>query len=187
MVGPPPTGRGARRHLVVAGGRPVGASRGVPYRGGSGCRARALFGILRELVVWENSNDERVLDDAKAEIRKSMGDDLPPLLDPFAGGGAIPLEAQRLGLEAYAQDLNPVAVAINKAMIEIPPLFAGKPAVNPESRSRANIDSWVGNNGLVADVNYYGSWMKEEAYRRIGTCTPRLRCPMRKVAARRPY
>lgn len=107
-----------------------------------------LFGILRELVVWENSNDERVLDDAKAEIRKSMGDDLPPLLDPFAGGGAIPLEAQRLGLEAYAQDLNPVAVAINKAMIEIPPLFAGKPAVNPESRSRASIDSWVGNNGL---------------------------------------
>lgn len=136
-----------------------------------------LFGILRELVVWENSNDERVLDDAKAEIRKSMGDDLPPLLDPFAGGGAIPLEAQRLGLEAYAQDLNPVAVAINKAMIEIPPLFAGKPAVNPESRSRANIDSWVGNNGLVADVNYYGSWMKEEAYRRIGHLYPKVKVP----------
>lgn len=136
-----------------------------------------LFGILRELVVWENSNDERVLDDAKAEIRKSMGDDLPPLLDPFAGGGAIPLEAQRLGLEAYAQDLNPVAVAINKAMIEIPPLFAGKPAVNPESRSRASIDSWVGNNGLVADVNYYGSWMKEEAYRRIGHLYPKVKVP----------
>lgn len=136
-----------------------------------------LFNILRELVVWENSNDERVLDAAKAEIRKSMGDELPPLLDPFAGGGAIPLEAQRLGLEAYAQDLNPVAVTINKAMIEIPPLFAGKAAVNPESRSRANIDSWVGNNGLAADVEYYGAWMKEEAARRIGHLYPKVRVP----------
>lgn len=136
-----------------------------------------LFGILRELVVWENSNDERVLDAAKAEIRKSMGDELPPLLDPFAGGGAIPLEAQRLSLEAYAQDLNPVAVTINKAMIEIPPLFAGKAAVNPESRSRANIDSWTGNNGLAADVEYYGAWMKEEAARRIGRLYPKVRVP----------
>lgn len=136
-----------------------------------------LFGILRELVVWENSNDERVLDAAKAEIRKSMGDELPPLLDPFAGGGAIPLEAQRLGLEAYAQDLNPVAVTINKAMIEIPPLFAGKTAVNPESRSRASIDSWAGNNGLAADVNYYGSWMKKEAARRIGYLYPKVKVP----------
>ena len=106
-----------------------------------------------------------------------MGDELPPLLDPFAGGGAIPLEAQRLGLEAYAQDLNPVAVTINKAMIEIPPLFAGKAAVNPESRSRLNIDSWVGNNGLAADVEYYGAWMKEEAARRIGHLYPKVRVP----------
>lgn len=137
-----------------------------------------LFGILRKLVVWENSNDERVLDAAKAEIRKSMGDELPPLLDPFAGGGAIPLEAQRLGLEAYAQDLNPVAVTINKAMIETPPLFAGKAAVNPESRSRANIDSWTGNNGLAADVEYYGTWMKEEAARRIGHLYPKVKVPV---------
>lgn len=136
-----------------------------------------LFGILRELVVWENSSDERVLDAAKAEIRKSMGDELPPLLDPFAGGGAIPLEAQRLGLEAYAQDLNPVAVTINKAMIEIPPLFAGKTAVNPESRLRASIDSWAGNNGLAADVNYYGSWMKKEAAHRIGYLYPKVKVP----------
>lgn len=136
-----------------------------------------LFGILRELVVWENSNNDRVLNAAKAEIKKSMGDDLPPLLDPFAGGGAIPLEAQRLGLKAYAQDLNPVAVTINKAMIEIPPLFAGKTAVNPESRSRANIDSWTGNNGLAADVKYYGTWMKEEAARRIGHLYPKVKVP----------
>lgn len=136
-----------------------------------------LFGILRELVVWENSNNDRVLNAAKAEIKKSMGDDLPPLLDPFAGGGAIPLEAQRLGLKAYAQDLNPVAVTINKAMIEIPPLFAGKTVVNPESRSRANIDSWTGNNGLAADVEYYGAWMKEEAARRIGHLYPKVKVP----------
>ena len=144
---------------------------------GQAAERERLFNILRELVVWENSNDKRVLDAAKAEIKKSMGDDLPPLLDPFAGGGAIPLEAQRLGLEAYAQDLNPVAVTINKAMIEIPPLFAGRAAVNPESRSRAKIDSWAGNNGLAADVEYYGAWMKEEAARRIGRLYPKVKVP----------
>lgn len=136
-----------------------------------------LFGILSELVVWENSNNDRVLNAAKAEIKRSMGDDLPPLLDPFAGGGAIPLEAQRLGLKAYAQDLNPVAVTINKAMIEIPPLFAGKPAVNPEARGKLTNGGWSGNAGLAADVKYYGSWMKEEAARRIGYLYPKVKVP----------
>lgn len=136
-----------------------------------------LFNILRDLVVWENSNDERVLDAAKAEIRKSMGDDLPPLLDPFAGGGAIPLEAQRLGLEAYAQDLNPVAVTINKAMIEIPPLFAGKAALNPKARGDLHNEGWTGNSGLAADVEYYGNWMREEAARRIGHLYPKVQVP----------
>lgn len=138
---------------------------------------RRLFNILRELVVWENSNDERVLQAAKAEIRKSMGDDLPPLLDPFAGGGAIPLEAQRLGLEAYAQDLNPVAVIINKAMIEIPSLFADKPAVNPKALGDLHNEGWTGNSGLAADVEYYGNWMKEEAARRIGHLYPKVQMP----------
>lgn len=136
-----------------------------------------LFGILRELVVWENSNNDRVLNAAKAEIKRSMGDELPPLLDPFAGGGAIPLEAQRLGLKAYAQDLNPVAVTINKAMIEIPPLFADKPAVNPEARGKLTNGGWGGNAGLAADVKYYGTWMKEEAARRIGHMYPKVRVP----------
>ena len=95
-----------------------------------------LFRILEDLVVWENSNDEHVLEAAKAEIHNSIGDDLPECLDPFAGGGAIPLEAQRLGLKAHAHDLNPVAVMINKAMIEIPPMFSGMPPVNPESRRK---------------------------------------------------
>lgn len=136
-----------------------------------------LFGILRELVVWENSNNDRVLNAAKAEIKRSMGDDLPPLLDPFAGGGAIPLEAQRLGLKAYAQDLNPVAVTINKAMIEIPPLFADKPAVNPGARGKLTNGGWSGNAGLAADVKYYGAWMKEEAQRRIGDLYPKVQVP----------
>lgn len=133
-----------------------------------------LFNILRELVVWENSNNEHVLDAAKAEIKKSMGDELPPLLDPFAGGGAIPLEAQRLGLKAYAQDLNPVAVTINKAMIEIPPLFAGSRPVNPKSRKDRPLDTWPGNSGLAADVEYYGTWMRDEAERRIGHLYPKV-------------
>lgn len=136
-----------------------------------------LFNILRELVVWENSNNQDVLDAAKAEIHASMGNDLPPLLDPFAGGGAIPLEAQRLGLKAYAQDLNPVAVTINKAMIEIPPKFAGNKPVNPKSRQERPFDTWAGNTGLASDVEYYGNWMREEAFRRIGHLYPKVKVP----------
>lgn len=136
-----------------------------------------LFDILRKLVVWENSNNQEVLDAAKAEIHASIGDDLPPLLDPFAGGGAIPLEAQRLGLKAYAQDLNPVAVTINKAMIEIPPKFAGNKPVNPKSRQERPFDTWVGNTGLAADVEYYGNWMRDEAFKRIGHLYPKVKVP----------
>ena len=136
-----------------------------------------LFDILRELVIWENSNNRRVLDAAKAEIHRSMGDDVPALLDPFAGGGAIPLEAQRLGLKAYAQDLNPVAVTINKAMIEIPPKFAGHKSVNPRSQAERPLDTWEGNTGLAADVEYYGNWMREEAFRRIGHLYPKVQVP----------
>ena len=94
-----------------------------------------LFDIIRELVKWENSNDERVLNKARAESLRSTGGNPPPVYDPFCGGGSIPLEAQRLGLEAHASDLNPVPVLINKALIEIPPRFAGKPPVNPGARS----------------------------------------------------
>ena len=136
-----------------------------------------LFKILRRLVVWENSNDPQVLDEAKAEIAKSCPNGVPALLDPFAGGGAIPLEAQRLGLKAYAQDLNPVAVTINKAMIEIPSLFAGHAAVNPEARGREGMQDWTGNAGLAADVAYYGKWMRDEAEARIGKLYPKVQLP----------
>lgn len=135
-----------------------------------------LFGILEKLVVWENSNNQQVLEAAKEEIMKSTSGHPPALLDPFAGGGAIPLEAQRLGLEAHAHDLNPVAVMINKAMIEIPPKFANMASINPEARKR-NLETWQGAQGLAEDVRYYGEWMKEEAFKRIGHLYPKVKVP----------
>lgn len=137
-----------------------------------------LFTILEKLVKWENSNDPEILDAAKAEILRSTGNNPPPLLDPFAGGGAIPLEAQRLGLEAHAHDLNPVAVMINKAMIEIPPKFAGRPPVNPEAQRQLDVHgNWKGAGGLAEDVRYYGQWMKEQAFRKIGHLYPKVKVP----------
>lgn len=138
-----------------------------------------LFKILEDLVEWENSNNEMVLSAARAEIMKSTGGNPPALLDPFAGGGAIPLEAQRLGLEAHAHDLNPVAVMINKAMIEIPPRFANMPPVNPEARQRRGdtVGGFKGAAGLAEDVRYYGEWMKREAFKRIGHLYPKVKVP----------
>ena len=137
-----------------------------------------LFDILTRLVKWENSNDEGILAEAKAEIMKSTDNNPPALLDPFAGGGAIPLEAQRLGLEAHAHDLNPVAVMINKAMIEIPPKFANMRPVNPESRGHLGGSAAPkGAAGLAEDVRYYGEWMKQEAYKRIGHLYPKVKVP----------
>ena len=137
-----------------------------------------LFRILEKLVKWENSNNPEVLDEAKAEIMKSTHNAPPALLDPFAGGGAIPLEAQRLGLEAHAHDLNPVAVMINKAMIEIPPKFAGQPPVNPATLGQIDGRAdWSGAKGLAEDVRYYGEWMKQEAFRRIGHLYPKVKVP----------
>jgi putative DNA methylase len=151
-----------------------------------------LFALISELVTWENTTNEQVLNRARAEIRRSWRracadnadhpeaaelfnpEKLPGFHDPFAGGGALPLEAQRLGLEAYASDLNPVAVLINKAMIEIPPKFAGLPPVNPESRRRQDISSWKGAQGLAEDVRYYGQWMRDEAEKRIGYLYPKV-------------
>ena len=155
---------------------------------------KRLFKIIEDLVKWENTTKEEFLEPARAEIRRSWRevcelnkehpqaselfnpDKLPALHDPFAGGGAIPLEAQRLGLEAYASDLNPVAVLINKAMIEIPPKFAGRPPVNPEWQQSTAAQKmgkeWPGATGLAEDVRYYGAWMREEAQRRIGHLYP---------------
>ncbi len=129
-----------------------------------------LFGILERLVKWENSNNPGVLAEARAEIDRCFPDGPPPILDPFAGGGAIPLEAQRLGLSALAGDLNPVAVLINKAMIEIPPRFAGMPPVHPDIDK--TLTTWERAQGLAADVAAYGQWMRDEAKERIGHLYP---------------
>lgn len=136
-------------------------------------RAR-LHALMERLVLWENSNDERLFREAREEIRKSNGGELPAVLDPFAGGGSIPLEAQRLGLEAHASDLNPLAVLINKALIEIPPKFAGMQPVHPGGNEQ-NIYQRA--EGLAEDVRYYGQWMRDEAERRIGHLYPKAVAP----------
>ena len=179
-----------------------------------------LFDIIEELVKWENNNNKEVLDRAKLEIARSVARNLnvnvpvgkeavreflatkaPPVFDPFAGGGSIPLEAQRLGLRAYASDLNPVAVLINKALIEIPPKFANMPPVHPQEsseqlsvlRTQSAVSSrkgrkkkavpqdelwkkeWKGAQGLAEDVRYYGQWMSNEAFKRIGHLYPQAK------------
>src|SRR5215470_15871082 len=164
-----------------------------PTEEAQGQERQRLFRLIEELVQWENTTNETVLAQAREEIWKSWRttcaankdhpraaelfnpDKLPAFHDPFAGGGALPLEAQRLGLESYASDLNPVAVLINKAMIEIPPKFAGKPPVNPESRRTIGSQTgWKGAQGLAEDVRYYGKWMRDEAEKRIGHLYPKI-------------
>jgi putative DNA methylase len=136
-----------------------------------------LFKLIEEMVKWENANDEKFMELVRAEVRKATGDNPPPVLDPFAGGGSIPLEAQRLGLEANASDLNPVAVLINKALIEIPPKFAGLPPVNPEAKKTLMQQDWCGAQGLADDIRYYGKWMRDEAEKRIGHLYPKVKLP----------
>ena len=169
-----------------------------------------LFRLIEELVKWENTTNETVLQAARDEIRESWrrtcADNadhpraaelfdpkrLPAFHDPFAGGGTLPLEAQRLGLEAHASDLNPVAVLINKAMIEIPPKFAGRPPVNPEARAESGLLSreWRGAQGLAEDVRCYGRWMRDEAEKRIGHLYPKIEVTAEMVRERpdlKPY
>ena len=166
---------------------------------------KRLFDIIEELVEWKNTTNETVLEKAKVEINQSWRrtcednrdhlqatelfdpERLPAFHDPFAGGGAIPMEAQRLGLEAHASDLNPVAVLINRAMIEIPPRFAGKPPVNSEARrGRGSTEAqWKGVAGLADDMRYYGKWMRDEAEKRIGHLYPKIEVTA-EIARERP-
>lgn len=164
-----------------------------------------LFKIIEDLVLWENTSNEEVLERARAEIRRSWRetcelnrnhpqadelfnpDKLPGFHDPFAGGGALPLEAQRLGLESYASDLNPVAVTINKAMIEVPPRFAGRAPVGPRiqgDRQGQLTEDWSGAKGLAEDVRRYGDWMRTEAEKRIGHLYPKIEVTAEMVAER---
>lgn len=156
-----------------------------------------LFSILEKLVKWENSNNLEILEQARMEIARSMAREagldvpigkeavnefllreVPAILDPFAGGGSIPLEAQRLGINAQASDLNPVAVLINKALIEISPRFSGHPPVHPpEDRNRQESllkKEWLGSEGLAEDVLYYGKWISNEARKIVGQLYPKV-------------
>jgi putative DNA methylase len=135
---------------------------------------KRLFAIIEDLVKWENSTNEEVLERARNEIRRSCGGDLPPVYDPFSGGGSIPLEAQRLGLPAYGSDLNPVAVMIGKAMIEIPPKFKDMEPIHPGIKDRS---FYRNAEGLAEDVKYYGEWMREKAFERIGHLYPKVDLP----------
>lgn len=165
-----------------------------------------LFKIIEDLVQWENTNNEEVLSRARAEILRSWretcelnkghpqaaelfnSDKLPAFHDPFAGGGALPLEAQRLGLESYASDLNPVAVTINKVMIEIPARFAGQKPVGPRSvdDKQENLhEDWRGAKGLAEDIHRYGTWMRHEAAKEIGHLYPKVEITA-SMAAERP-
>ena len=156
---------------------------------------KRLHVLIAELVRWENSNNELVLNAARWEIARSLawgrGEEpppredgaaildylqtkAPPVYDPFCGGGSIPLEAQRLGLRAYGSDLNPVAVLISKALVEIPPKFAGRPPVHPGADLHKR---YRGAQGLAEDVRYYGKWIRDEAERRIGHLYPKARLP----------
>jgi putative DNA methylase len=142
-----------------------------------------LFDIIRELVKWDNvsggkdASDPHIVEKARAEILKHTDGNPPPVLDPFCGGGSIPLEAQRLGLEAHASDLNPVAVLITKALIEIPPKFPNHPPVHPIDRQQRMARAWQGAQGLAEDVRYYGAWMRERATERIGHLYPKATLP----------
>ena len=133
---------------------------------------KRLFNIIEELVKWENSTNEEVLDRAATEIRKSCGNNLPPIHDPFSGGGSIPLEAQRLGLPAYGTDLNPVAVLIGQSMLEFPSVFKDKEPINPG----LNASNFYRNSmGLAEDVAYYGTWLKDQAFQELKSNYPKVK------------
>ena len=135
---------------------------------------KRLFAIIEDLVKWENSTNEEVLERARAEIRRSCEGELPPVHDPFSGGGSIPLEAQRLGLPAHGSDLNPVAVMIGKAMIGIPPKFKDLEPIHPGLKDR---NHYRNAEGLAEDVKHYGAWMREKAIERIGHLYPKVDLP----------
>jgi putative DNA methylase len=172
-----------------------------PPEGAQDAERKRLHDIIKRMVPWEASNDQRILNEARWEIARSVAWGLgeepppkndskaildylqtkaPPVYDPFCGGGSIPLEAQRLGLRAYGSDLNPVAVLISKALVEIPPKFTGLPPVNPKAHAelkRGGRWNGKGAQGLAEDVRYYGQWMRDEAEKRIGHLYPKAKLP----------
>lgn len=135
---------------------------------------KRLFELIRRLVNWDNNNNTALYDEARGEIFKSCDGNIPPVLDPFAGGGSVPLEALRLGLDTYASDLNPVATIINRALVEIPQKWTAIAPVFPGAAGALR-DGWPGATGLAEDVRQYGQWVREEAEKRIGHIYPKVR------------
>jgi putative DNA methylase len=137
-----------------------------------------LFGLIERLVRWENTTDDAVLTAARKEIEQATNGKPPVVVDPFCGGGSIPLEAQRLGLATLATDLNPVAVLITRALIGLPTRFAGEAPINPESRGMLGRDgSWRGAQGLAADVRHYGDRIRQRVREEIGSAYPKIEAP----------
>lgn len=203
LVDDPDEPEAPKEYLAEIDKLPGGASL-APDASLAEIRREKLFRFIEELVKWDNSNNERIIGTARRLILAATEGNPPPVLDPFCGGGSIPLEAQRLGLEAHGSDLNPVAVLITKALIEIPPKFAGQPPVNPGRRNteyrsqnteerqgaapavgrssefsllNSDFSAWPGATGLAADVRYYGQWMRDEAEKRIGHLYPKVKLP----------
>ena len=190
LLSDPTKKRAAQRALKKRRGAP--GDRQALADMAAGLERERLFRMLEKLVLWESTTDEEVLKQARTEIwqswRRACAEHadhpraaelfdrhtLPAFHDPFAGGSSLPLEAQRLGLEAHASDLNPVAVLINKATIEIPPKFAGQRPVNPAARNEPTVvaRTWRGTQGLADDVRHYGRRMRDEAEKRIGHLYP---------------
>ena len=184
----------ARAAGMIGSTNPEPAKRPILEETAAALERQRLFRILEDLVLWENTTNKSVLQPARDEVWRSWRrtcaqnanhprakelfdlQKLPAFHDPFSGGGSLPLEAQRLGLESFASDLNPVAVLINKAMIEIPPKFADRPPVNPDARRVEDYWSceWKSAQGLAEDVRYYGQWMRVEAEKRIGYLYPKM-------------
>ena len=137
-----------------------------------------LFGIVRRMMGKKLHDHAEVYAEARAEMLKHCEGKLPPVLDPFAGGGSIPLEAARLGFEAHAADLNPVAVLLNKCNLELAPRWVNHPPVNPEDRAKiGGRQNWSGTHGLAADVRYYGRLIRQRALEKIGHLYPKVRLP----------
>lgn len=167
---------------------------------------RRLFDIVEQLVLWDNSANTSLFERARAEIRKSWEEtcelnakhplsaalfnpkSFPALQDPFAGSGTIPLEAQRLGLKVIASDLNPVAVLINKALLQIPSNFAGGSPVRPFSAGTDDLalnGEWLRASGLAEDIRYYANLLRTKAFKEIGRLYPQVEITAQ-MAANRP-
>ncbi len=182
---------------------PVDCPEEFPTEETQRAKRQRLHDIIKRLAKWENSNDANLLDEARYEIAQSvarsnsetaptqpaavldyLNRQAKPIYDPFCGGESIPLEAQRLGLRAIGSDLNPVAVLITKALIELPPKFANQPPVNPDADpmgltigkgKKAQKAPWRGAAGLADDIRYYGRKMREMAWERIGHLYPKAK------------